>query len=299
MNRALKSLGIFTTFVMLLVLIGGALVTKTGSGKGCGSEWPLCNGRFLPALNPESIIEWSHRMASGISIIVVLSLVIWTWIKLPHKRETKFLGITSIVFLFLQAALGALAVVFGSQPLIMALHFGISLVSFASVLLLTFLIFENDQTGSEQALSIGSLMKFHIIGITIYSYIVVYTGAYVRHTKSSLACPQVPFCSRANNGLPSQFNEWVQMGHRTAAVLLFVWILAAMIHAIKSYKRNSIMYWGWILAFILVCLQALSGALVVLTGMSLVFALAHGFIIACIFGVLCYFILLLTRPSNT
>lgn len=120
MNRALKSLGIFTTFVMLLVLIGGALVTKTGSGKGCGSEWPLCNGRFLPALNPESIIEWSHRMASGISIIVVLSLVIWTWIKLRHKRETKFLGITSIVFLFLQAALGALAVVFGSQPLIMA-----------------------------------------------------------------------------------------------------------------------------------------------------------------------------------
>lgn len=298
MNRALKSLGIFTTFVMLLVLIGGALVTKTGSGMGCGREWPLCNGKFFPALTPESIIEWSHRMASGISIIVVLSLVVWTWIKLGHKRETKFLGITSIVFLFLQAALGALAVVFGSQPLIMALHFGISLVSFASVFLLTFLIFENDQTGSENVLSIGSLMKFHIIGTTIYSYIVVYTGAYVRHTKSSLACPQVPLCSRANNGFPSQFNEWVQMGHRTAAVLLFVWILIAMIHAIKSYKHNFILYWGWTLAFVLVCLQAVSGALVVLTGMSLVFALAHGFIIACLFGVLCYFILLLTRPSN-
>jgi cytochrome c oxidase assembly protein subunit 15 len=297
MNRTLKSLGVFTSFIMLLVLIGGALVTKTGSGMGCGRQWPLCNGKFLPALTPESIIEWSHRMASGISIIVVLSLVVWTWIKLGHKRETKVLGITSIVFLFLQAALGALAVVFGSQPLIMALHFGISLVSFASVLLLTFLIFENDQAGTDHTLSIGRQMQFHIIGITIYTYVVVYTGAYVRHTKSSLACPQVPFCSRANSGFPTQFNEWVQMGHRTAALLLFVWILIAMIHAVKSYKNNSTMYWGWITAFILICLQAVSGALVVLTGMSLAFALAHGLIIACLFGVLCYFILLLTRPS--
>lgn len=31
MNKALKALGVLTTFVMLIVLIGGALVTKTGS----------------------------------------------------------------------------------------------------------------------------------------------------------------------------------------------------------------------------------------------------------------------------
>lgn len=46
MNKALKALGVLTTFVMLIVLIGGALVTKTGSGQGCGRQWPLCHGRF-------------------------------------------------------------------------------------------------------------------------------------------------------------------------------------------------------------------------------------------------------------
>ena len=74
MNKALKALGVLTTFVMLVVLIGGALVTKTGSGLGCGRQWPLCHGRFFPELNAASIIEWSHRLASGVSIVLVLSL---------------------------------------------------------------------------------------------------------------------------------------------------------------------------------------------------------------------------------
>ena len=39
-------------------------------------------------------------------------------------------------------------------------------------------------------------MKFHIYGVTIYSYIVVYTGALVRHERASLACPDFPLCSK-------------------------------------------------------------------------------------------------------
>ncbi|MCY9072782.1 heme A synthase CtaA, partial [Bacillus inaquosorum] len=139
--------------------------------------------RFFPELNPASIIEWSHRFASGISIILVLSLAFWSWRKItPIFRETTFLAIMSIIFLFLQALLGALAVVFGSNALIMALHFGISLISFASVLILTLLIFEADKSVRKlvKPLQIGKKMQFHMIGILIYSYIVVYTGAYVR-----------------------------------------------------------------------------------------------------------------------
>ncbi|ASB52954.1 Heme A synthase [Bacillus velezensis] len=179
MNKALKALGVLTTFVMLVVLIGGALVTKTGSGLGCGRQWPLCHGRFFPELNAASIIEWSHRLASGVSIVLVLSLAFWAWRKVtPVFRETTFLAIMSIIFLFLQAILGALAVVFGSNALVMALHFGISLISFASVLILTLLIFEADKSDKKlvKPLRIGRKMQFHMIGLSIYTYIVVYTG---------------------------------------------------------------------------------------------------------------------------
>lgn len=132
---------------------------------------------FFPEMNPASIIEWSHRFASGISIILVLSLAFWSWRKItPIFRETTFLAIMSIIFLFLQALLGALAVVFGSNALIMALHFGISLISFASVLILTLLIFEADKSVRKlvKPLQIGKNAISHDRDFNIFLYRCVY-----------------------------------------------------------------------------------------------------------------------------
>ena len=33
----------------ILVILWGAFVRATGSGAGCGSHWPLCNGVVVPA----------------------------------------------------------------------------------------------------------------------------------------------------------------------------------------------------------------------------------------------------------
>ncbi|MGG5177947.1 COX15/CtaA family protein [Bacillus sp. MM09(2025)] len=297
MKFALRLLSVITTFVMLIVLIGGALVTKTGSGLGCGRQWPLCHGRFFPEMNPASIIEWSHRMSTGVSTILVLALAVLCWKKIsPVFRETKFLVIMSVIFLLLQALLGALAVVFGSNALVMALHFGISLISFASVLLLALLVFEatRSETKLVKPLHIGKKMQFHIYGLITYTYIVVYTGAYVRHTKSSLACSVFPFCSK-DGALPAYFNQWVQMSHRAAALLLFVWIFVAMFHAMKHYKEQKQLYYGWIISAILITLQAISGVMSVYSHLALGYALAHSLFISGLFGVLCYFCLLIAR----
>ena len=62
----LKWLSVFTTIGMLLILLGGALVTKTDSGMGCGRSWPLCKGQLIPdEITSELVIELSHRVVSG------------------------------------------------------------------------------------------------------------------------------------------------------------------------------------------------------------------------------------------
>ena len=66
------------------------------------------------------------------------------------------------------------------------------LLSFAAVLLLTLLIFEVDRKFDTDKIRIGKTLKFHTIGVTLYSYIVIYTGALVRHTESSLVCIDWP-----------------------------------------------------------------------------------------------------------
>ncbi|KON89235.1 heme A synthase [Sporosarcina globispora] len=299
MQRSLKWFAVLTTIGMLLILLGGALVTKTESGMGCGKSWPLCNGEFVPSdITPELIIELAHRLVSGSVGFMVLILSIWTWRKIGHIRETKFLSLTSFFFLVLQALIGAAAVVWGQSDFVLALHFGISLISFASVLLLTLLIFEVDKKFQAEKLIIDKRMRKHIIGVSIYSYAVVYSGALVRHVNASLVCRDWPLCINGSFALPENMYEWVQMGHRAAAGLIFIWIGYITYLAIKHYKEQKVIYWGWIVSFILVSLQVAAGALVVLTRLNLYIALAHAFFISCLFGVLSYFILLTSRSKK-
>src|SRR5574342_219966 len=62
----------------LLVILWGAYVRDSGSGAGCGSHWPLCNGQVIP-LSPriETLVEFTHRLSSGLSLVVIAGLVVW------------------------------------------------------------------------------------------------------------------------------------------------------------------------------------------------------------------------------
>ncbi|GAB3068161.1 COX15/CtaA family protein [Virgibacillus ainsalahensis] len=301
MIKTLKWLSVTATLGMVFVLIGGALVTKTDSGDGCGDSWPLCHGQFMPSeITPELVIELSHRLVSGGMGIVVLLLAILAWKNIGHIREVKFLAFLSVFFLMAQALIGAAAVMWSQSDFVLAAHFGISLVSFASIFLLMLLIFEIDKKFDARSLIIQKKHRIEIYALTIYAFIVVYTGALVRHTEANLVCRDWPFC---NNASPFAFSaysleQWIQMGHRLAAGLLFIWTLVLFIKIMKNYHHSKIMYWGWIITFSLISLQVLSGALIIFTMLNLGIALLHAFIISCYFGMLSYFILLSSRSAK-
>ncbi|HYX40239.1 MAG TPA: COX15/CtaA family protein, partial [Pyrinomonadaceae bacterium] len=45
----------------LAVILWGAYVRASVSGKGCGSHWPLCNGEVIPtAPQLKTLIEFAH-----------------------------------------------------------------------------------------------------------------------------------------------------------------------------------------------------------------------------------------------
>jgi len=295
-GKYIKWFAVAATIGMLLILLGGALVTKTESGMGCGRSWPSCNGELIPEkITAEVLIEFSHRLVTGAVGILIVVLAVWAWRKYGHIRETKFLAVMAVFFLVLQALIGAAQVLWGQGDFILALHFGISLISFASVLLLTLLIFEVDRKFDADRLVIGRKLRIHTIGVTLYSYIVVYTGALVRHTDSSLICSDWPLCRNDQFVLPNNMYEWVQMGHRFAAGMIVLWLAYIAWHAFKNYKEQRVIYWGWIIAFIIVLLPATTGMLVVLTKLNLAVALLHSLLISLLFGLLCYMILLVSR----
>ncbi|BAQ10390.1 cytochrome aa3-controlling protein [Bacillus sp. OxB-1] len=299
-NKYLKWFAVASTVGMLLILLGGALVTKTDSGMGCGRHWPGCNGQLIPdEITAEVLIEFSHRLVTGAVGILIVVLAVWSWKSIGHIRETKFLAFMAVFFLILQALIGAAQVLWGQGDFILALHFGISLISFASVLLLTLLIFEVDQKFDTDKIRIGKTLKWHTIGVSIYSYIVIYTGALVRHTNSGLVCADWPLCHNGRFELPGNMYEWVQMGHRAAAALIFIWIGVIAIHAFRHYKDQRAILWGWFIAFLLVTAQVITGMTVILTKLNLYVALLHSLFISLLFGLLTYMVLLVSRAKDS
>lgn len=97
-----------------VVILQGAFVRISGSGAGCGSHWPTCNGTVVP-LNPslETLIEFSHRLLST----VVLLLGVWLWRKaLRTRRERRGLYVfatASLVFVIIEALIGGATVMLG------------------------------------------------------------------------------------------------------------------------------------------------------------------------------------------
>ncbi|WP_188454517.1 COX15/CtaA family protein [Virgibacillus oceani] len=303
MIKILKWLSVVAAIGMVFVLIGGALVTKTDSGAGCGASWPLCHGKFVPLpsdITPELVIELSHRLVSGIMGIVVLALSFLSWKHLGHIREMKFLSFLSAFFLILQALIGAAAVKWGQSDFVLATHFGISLISFVAVFLLMLLIFEIDKKFDATSLTIQKKHRIEIYALAIYTLIVVYTGAYVRHANASMVCADWPFCTNESPFSFStfRFDQWVQMGHRLAAGILFLWTIIFFIKVMKNYAANRVMFWGWITTLTLIILQVFFGAMIIFSMLNLGIALLHALVISCYFAMLSYFILLSSRSAK-
>ena len=91
LHRGLRWLATLTSLGMLFVLIGGALVTKTGSEMGCGRSWPLCHGQVIPShITIETVIELAHRLVSGGVGILLLILSFGHGKQLDIKGKQNF-----------------------------------------------------------------------------------------------------------------------------------------------------------------------------------------------------------------
>ena len=97
-----------------LVILWGALVRATGSGAGCGGNWPLCDGQFLPPSSQlETVVEYTHRVTSGMAFLAVAGLVIWAYRRFPKGHELRKTSLWSLVFMVSESLLGASLVLFG------------------------------------------------------------------------------------------------------------------------------------------------------------------------------------------
>lgn len=298
-----RRLAIVTAIGMLIVLLMGARVTSTGSGAGCGSDWPLCHGSWLPQNTYESITEYSHRIVTGLEGFLVLATSLAAWPLRHRYKETLILVPMMAGTLVLQSLMGAAAVKWPQTPEVMASHFGISLVCLASAALLA-IVLKEDRAGN-QSISVApnsakksSLNVYKwlaLIGV-VMAIAVAYSGAYVRHKGAELACVSWPTC---NGKLIPEFQglHGIHTVHRLMALLITLWLIALLIQGYRLRNKRPELFRNAQVAFGFVLLQSLFGLIAIETGLALMATLAHAFGMSVLFVVLCEAVRLSWRPT--
>jgi cytochrome c oxidase assembly protein subunit 15 len=124
------------------VILWGTLVRATGAGAGCGNHWPLCNGTVLQhSASMNTLIEFTHRITSGLSLVAVLGLLLWTFRSTRRGDLARGAAVAAVALTVMEAILGALLVALGLtaqsqsplRPLFLALHLTNTLLLLAAL----------------------------------------------------------------------------------------------------------------------------------------------------------------------
>jgi cytochrome c oxidase assembly protein subunit 15 len=133
----------------IAVILWGTLVRATGSGAGCGNHWPLCNGSVMQrSAGINTLIEFTHRITSGLSFFAVVGLLAWTFAGTVRGHLARVAAVASVIFTLIEATLGALLVKLGYtaqsqsplRPAFLALHLANTLLLVATLTLTAHLL---------------------------------------------------------------------------------------------------------------------------------------------------------------
>jgi cytochrome c oxidase assembly protein subunit 15 len=133
----------------IAVILWGTLVRATGSGAGCGNHWPLCNGTVMQhSARVDTLIEFTHRLTSGLSFFAVVGLLVWTLRGTVRGHLARAAAIAAVSFTLIEAILGALLVKLGLtaqsqsplRPAYLALHLTNTLLLLAALTLTAHLL---------------------------------------------------------------------------------------------------------------------------------------------------------------
>jgi heme A synthase len=136
MNTEMKLSGYakYAWFVLaynIVVILWGAFLRASLSGDGCGEYWLTCGGEVIPSAPQfKTVIEFTHRLSTGLAFIFVALLFFWSRRKFGKSDPVRKMAFASFVFIIVEALIGAGLVLTGNtagnwtptRPFWMAAH---------------------------------------------------------------------------------------------------------------------------------------------------------------------------------
>ena len=234
--RTLRILALVTAGFAYALIVLGAVVRITGSGMGCGDDWPLCNGRLIPSLHDVStLIEWSHRLAAAGVSALVMALAATALLK---RREPGVAGrggtlrpaLLAALLLVVQVLLGAVTVWLELPAPVVTVHLATALGLLAAVVVVAIRASQPMGPPPSMAAARGTAAALVMTALTVL------LGGLTASTHAGFACQGFPLCSgRLWPSVESGLAE-IQWVHRLAAYALLLHLIGL---AARFRKRGE------------------------------------------------------------
>ena len=313
-RRWLRGLAWASVISAFALIILGGVVRVTGSGLGCGGDWPLCDGRLLPAMTAADIIEYSHRLvASAIVGPLIIATAAVAGLRFRQERWLSVSAAVAVVLLLMQGGLGGVTVLTELPGHIVAAHLALAQALLGCLLLILVAayrrpaaatipsIVDNRPLSAHPELVEGWAARFPRWAMlsALATYLLILSGAFVTATPGALAaCPDWPLCQGWT--LPFDHLPAVNMFHRLVAALLGLLIIYTLHLGWRKGGRKSgggkIIRALSLAGLILFAAQLLVGGIAVWTGFPVELRALHIALATAVWAVMASLALLSSRP---
>lgn len=228
-----RNLAIASTFATFLLITVGGLVRATKSGLGCGTDWPDCHGKLVPALETRAaVIEFSHRAIAGVVVVLVALLVLAAY---RYQRESSSLRRASVAALALvlaQAGLGAVVVKLELDAESVVLHLAIAMALLATLVYVTISTFA---AGTEPPSDLALSRQSAFAAAAVLALLLV--GSYLSGLAEGSVFDDWPLMN--GRVLPALSSAAVvaHVVHRYLAVVVGVVVLTVALRSIRLRER--------------------------------------------------------------
>ena len=130
-QRIFRFLSLISLGLVFTVIIIGAFLSARGQGLLC-SDWPLCPTGFTLSPGGEYFIEYIHRFVALITAFSVYATACYSVRRFVKARRPAIATAAAVSF---QIALGMIVVYSERDPIIVATHTGVGVISLAVSLL--------------------------------------------------------------------------------------------------------------------------------------------------------------------
>lgn len=268
--RAVRRLSIAALVVACLHLIFGAIVRISGSGMGCGDNWPKCYGYWFPPFSrPDLVVEVSHRYLASILVVAVASMVL---VAFRHRAEAGVGGrggalrssLGALGAVLLAAVLGGVTVKLGNAPWATVAHWLVAMTVLAMIA--TTAIRSGTLGGSAVLVQRGSrrAARAAYVAAALAILAVALGGLTAKFPGAAVGCTTVPLCGPNPSVEPSSVH--IQLTHRTLAVLLALHLVGVvmMLRKRRASEAPVVLRAAWIALAMVILQLGVASAMILL-----------------------------------